>query len=136
MTLIKDDGFHADDLADVTFETLADGGATPSYLDVDNSIDPADLAAHLSAKAIRIPFPSFADGRGFSIARQLRSMGYTGRLRAVGHLISDQYLHARRAGFDEIEIDDAVAARQPAAQWLAVSNWDKITYQDRLRAAG
>lgn len=134
MTLIKDDGFHADDLADVTFETFREGMATPSYMDVENSIDPTNLATHLDAKAIRIPFPSFADGRGFSIARQLRSMGYTGRLRAVGHLISDQYLHARRAGFDEIEIDDAVAKRQPVEQWLAVSGWDKITYQDRLRA--
>lgn len=135
MTLIKDDGFHADDLDGVTFETLEEGAATPDYLDVANSIDPSDLAPHLAAKAIRIPFPSFADGRGFSIARQLRSMGYTGRLRAVGHLISDQYLHARRAGFDEIEIDNAVAARQPVEQWLAVSDWDKTTYQDRLNAA-
>ena len=33
---------------------------------------------------ISIAFPNYSDGRGFSIARQLRNMGFAGRLRAHG----------------------------------------------------
>ena len=78
-------------------------------------------------------FPSAADGRGYSIARQLRLMGYTGRLRARGHVIADQYAMARRSGFDEVEISDALAARQPEADWLFRADWQAHDYQARLR---
>jgi len=78
-------------------------------------------------------FPSSADGRGFTIAKRLRLMGYQGRLRAHGHVIADQYAMARRAGFDEVEIPDDLAARQPQNQWLARANWQEHNYQNRLR---
>ena len=81
---------------------------------------------------IRVAFPSFADGRGFTIARQLRRAGFAGRLRATGHVIADQYAMARRAGFDEVEIGDDLAARQPEAQWLARADWRAHDYQSRL----
>ena len=83
---------------------------------------------------IRVDFPSFADGRGFTIARRLRLMGFQGRLRAKGHVIADQYAMARRAGFDEVEISEELAARQPEDQWLARANWSAHDYQSRLRA--
>lgn len=67
---------------------------------------------------IAVGFPSFADGRGFSIARQLRLRGFAGELRAVGPLIADQFAFALASGFDAVEIDDAMAARQPVAHWL------------------
>ena len=44
-------------------------------------------------------------------------MGYAGRLRAAGPLIADQFRAARRVGFDEIELPDAMAERQPEEQW-------------------
>ena len=44
-------------------------------------------------------------------------MGYAGRLRAAGPLIADQFRMARRVGFDEVELPDALAERQPEAQW-------------------
>ena len=47
---------------------------------------------------IAIPFPSFADGRGNSLAMRLRAYGFKGRLRAKGHVISDQYAFARACG--------------------------------------
>ncbi|SDJ49157.1 DUF934 domain-containing protein [Aliiruegeria lutimaris] len=81
---------------------------------------------------IRIDFPSFADGRGFSIARALRRMGYSGRLRARGHVLADQYAMARRSGFDEVEIDESLAARQPEDQWLARADWQEHDYRSRL----
>ncbi|MDK3020330.1 DUF934 domain-containing protein [Pseudodonghicola flavimaris] len=93
-----------------------------------------DLADRLGAlDLIRVSFPSFADGRGFTLARDLRRLGYAGRLRACGHLISDQYAMARRSGFDEVEISDDLAARQPEAEWLFRARWRAHDYQSRLR---
>jgi uncharacterized protein (DUF934 family) len=82
---------------------------------------------------IRVDFPSFADGRGFTIARQLRMRGFKGRLRAKGHVLSDQYAMARRSGFDEVEISDELAARQPQEDWQSRANWRDHHYQARLR---
>ena len=75
-----------------------------------NDRDPADLAPWLERLAlVRVAFPAMGDGRGFSIARQLRAMGYAGRLRAAGPLVADQFRVGRRVGFDEVELPDAVA---------------------------
>ena len=60
-------------------------------------------------------------------------MGYRGRLRAAGHVIADQYAMARRAGFDEVEISDDLAARQPEDQWRFRADWQDHDYQARLR---
>lgn len=84
---------------------------------------------------VRIEFPSFADGRGFSLAKRLRLMGYKGRIRAAGHVLADQYPNARRSGFDDVEISEDLAKRQPEAQWLAHANWADHDYQARLRRA-
>ncbi|WFE73588.1 DUF934 domain-containing protein [Roseinatronobacter sp. S2] len=87
-------------------------------------------------QAIRIQFPAFSDGRGFTLAARARRMGFTGRLRAQGHVIADQYAMARRSGFDEVEISDDLAARQPEAQWLARANWRAHDYRSALRRTG
>ncbi len=136
--IVRDDGFHQEDFAG-PFVTLDDwpandcGGAA---LDLDPGADAAALTDRLTEIAIiRIAFPSFADGRGFTLAAILRRMGYAGRLRAAGHVIADQYAMARRAGFDEVEIDAALAARQPEAHWLARADWRSGDYQTRLRGA-
>ncbi len=93
-----------------------------------------DLADRLDTlELIRVTFPAFSDGRGFTLARDLRRLGYRGRLRAAGHVLADQYAMARRAGFDEVEIDDTLAARQPEQDWLARANWHAHDYQSRLR---
>jgi len=36
-------------------------------------------------------------------------------------------------GFDEVEISDDLAARQPADQWRARADWQAHDYQSRLR---
>ena len=106
-------------------------------LDISSDTDVAGLANQLPSLAmIRIDFPSFADGRGFSLAQRLRRMGYEGRLRAKGHVLADQYAMARRSGFDEVEIDDNLAARQDEDQWLARADWRAHDYQLKLRGAG
>ncbi|MDJ0629130.1 MAG: DUF934 domain-containing protein [Rhodobacter sp.] len=133
--IVTDTGFGPDDWTG-GFTALADlpaNGPVPG-VDVPSDADPATLQDRLAEiEAIRIDFPSFADGRGFTIARRLRLMGFAGRLRARGHVIADQYAMARRAGFDEAEISDALAARQPEAQWLRRADWQAHDYQSRLR---
>ncbi len=134
--IVRDDGFSAEDWTGRLVPLPGGVAANADGVDVASGDDVAALAAHLNRlRMIRIDFPSFADGRGFTLARRLRQMGYTGRLRARGHVLADQYAMARRAGFDEVEISGALAARQPEAQWLARSVWRAHDYQARLRRA-
>jgi len=78
---------------------------------------------------ISIGFPSFADGRGFSLAKRIRGRGYRGRLRATGPLIADQLRHALGCGFDEVEAPQELVARQPVSQWLAGLAVIRLRYQ-------
>lgn len=130
--IVTDNGFAADDWTN-GFCEAQDVANDVCALDVPSSADPGDIALQPSLQLIRVDFPSSGDGRGFTIARQLRLRGFTGRLRARGHVISDQYAMARRAGFDEVEISDDLAARQPEPEWLYRANWQKHDYQSRLR---
>ncbi len=135
--IITDTGFAPDDWT-APFVALADlaanDGGNALAIDLGPTDDPAvlrDRLAHIDL--IRVAFPSFSDGRGFTIARRLRSLGYLGRLRAAGHVIADQYAMARRNGFDEVEIPNDLALRQPQADWLARADWRAHDYQKRLR---
>ena len=78
---------------------------------------------------IVIVFPNATNGRGFSVARQIRQAGFKGRLRAFGPLIADQFPQALACGFDEVEIPGAHAARQPAQQWMDTLRRISVTYQ-------
>ncbi len=134
--IVTDSGFGPDDWAGRfhTFETLPANDCGGLAVDLPSSGNPDDLKARLGCFAmIRVDFPSFSDGRGFTIAAILRRLGYRGRLRARGHVIADQYAMARRSGFDEVEISADLASRQPAAQWLVRADWQSHDYQARLR---
>ena len=129
--LINDSGFVADDwqAGFCPPDAANDCGA----LDLPSDTDPEAVALSDTLQMIRIDFPSSADGRGFTIARALRLRGFAGRLRAHGHVLADQYAMARRAGFDEVEVPDDLAARQPEDQWRFRANWQSCDYQSRLR---
>ena len=50
---------------------------------------------------VAVDFPKFTDGRGYSIAYNLRMrLGYTGELRAIGDVLRDQLFQMQRTGFD------------------------------------
>ncbi len=50
---------------------------------------------------IAVDFPKFTDGRGYSIAYNLRTrLGYQGELRAIGDVLRDQLFQMKRVGFD------------------------------------
>ena len=130
--IVTDKGFSP--VADTVNPGLADLG-TGAAVDIAHTEDPTALEPVLGQLAlIRITFPSFSDGRGFTIARRLRMLGYTGELRAFGPVIAEQYAMARRVGFDGVEIPDALAARQPESQWQFRADWKAHDYQSRLRA--
>ncbi|WP_194095373.1 DUF934 domain-containing protein [Marivivens aquimaris] len=129
--LVQDTGFVADDFT-AAFVPLADAQSGDAIL-IPSDTNPADLPKALDANGVAIAFPSFSDGRGFTLAAQLRRLGYQGRLRAQGHVICEQYAMARRSGFDEVEISDDLAARQPEANWLTRANWEQNDYQARVR---
>lgn len=103
-------------------------------LHVENDVDtalPPPLFDQVSL--ISVGFPSFADGRGFSIGRRLREMGYQGRLRATGPVIADQYAYLRACGFDEVETPEKVSNRQPESQWAQAQTQMTLTYQRGYR---
>ncbi|MEO0550225.1 MAG: DUF934 domain-containing protein [Pseudomonadota bacterium] len=64
--------------------------------------DPHDLEPFLDRIAlVEVSFPKYTDGRGYSQAQLLRRrLGYSGELRAVGHVLTDQILYMNRSGFD------------------------------------
>lgn len=132
--IVTDTGFAPDDWTGGF--TQADGCAANDCdyaVDLASDTAPDVLAGLINAPMIRIDFPSFADGRGFTLAAMLRRAGFAGRLRARGHVLADQYAMARRSGFDEVEIDQALAERQPQDQWLARADWQDNHYQAQLR---
>lgn len=73
------------------------------------------LAARLDEIAlIAIEFPKFREGRGFTLARNLREKyGYRGDIRAVGHFVPDQFVALIRCGFSSIR----TPPQHPPARW-------------------
>ncbi len=140
MPIINDTGFNRA-VSATPLQPLAalesGGGDEGAGLAINNDADARDLVRYFHlVPLIAISFPNFADGRGFSLARQLRALGFTGRLRAKGHVIADQYPMARACGFDEVEVDDSLAERQPEQHWLSSqSEWGHALSASQLRAA-
>jgi uncharacterized protein (DUF934 family) len=85
----------------------------------DETVD--DIAADLPRFAlIALAFPKFTDGRAYSLARLLREKhGFTGELRAVGNVLSDQLHSMRRVGFDSFEVTHAPTRRALAQGGIA-----------------
>ena len=133
---IADDAPLPDGPAIVSLQRLRSEGEAlpvpgrPLGVEVPNTVSIGDLEPWLGRLAlISIAFPSFGDGRGFSLARQLRLRGYTGALRAKGPVIADQFAFVLACGFSEIEIPDALAKRQPETTWRAALGAIRFSYQ-------
>jgi len=133
----------------VPLERLDEALATGLELGVHlaNDTDPEAVKAHFDRLSlISVGFPNFADGRGFSVGHCLRALGYQGRLRATGPVISDQFDFLLACGFDEVSLPDSVAERQPPEHWAASPGRITLGYQrgragrgsilDARRAAG
>ncbi|MEM6489478.1 MAG: DUF934 domain-containing protein [Pseudomonadota bacterium] len=108
----------------------ARGRAYPTAVHLPNTADPAAVAPYFADLAmISVAFPAFADGRGFSIGRQLRERGFVERLRATGPVIADQFTYLLECGFDEVAVAESVAVRQPVEQWMSQPGLVRLGYQ-------
>lgn len=89
--------------------------------------DPAQLRPHLARLAlVALRFPKHRDGRAFTQARALREKyGFSGEIRATGHVIPDQYAFLLRCGFSSVELSDEA----DATVWHAARAVIPIAYQ-------
>lgn len=85
----------------------------------------AVIAAARRSPLVAIEFPTFNDGRGYSLARQLRAAGYSGDLRAVGDVLRDQAFYLARCGFSSF----APAAHVTGADFAAGLRDFSLVYQ-------
>jgi uncharacterized protein (DUF934 family) len=128
MPLIKNGAFAADPWVDVADDAPLPGGAPalvsrarfekeraallarrdPLGLRLKSDESPVGVGADIHHFAlVAIAFPGFRDGRGFSYARRLREqMGFSGDIRAVGHILPDQAQFLDRCGFTEFAVKD------------------------------
>ncbi len=61
---------------------------------------------------IAIEFPTYTDGRGFSLAQIIRNQfGWTGELRAVGDVLIDTIHYLARCGFDSFLVKEGHDAK-------------------------
>ncbi len=86
-----------------------------------------------SLPLIAVDFPNFADGRGYSIAYNLRArVGFGGELRAIGDVLRDQLFYMSRVGFnafatrEDRSIDDALKGLSDFSDAYQTS-WDQKT---------
>ncbi|MDP9108695.1 MAG: DUF934 domain-containing protein [Pseudomonadota bacterium] len=84
-------------------------------------------------QVVAVDFPKFADGRGYSIAYNLRArLGYQGELRAIGDVLRDQLFYMSRVGFDAFatredrNIHDALKGLTDFSEAYQTS-WDQKT---------
>lgn len=106
-------------------EFFAIDGRAVSSAEPDVVIGPEeDVRGHAGLgnyRVIGIDFPKWRDGRGYSSARILREVGFSGDIRAIGDLTVDQLIFLKRSGFSSLatvrlidaDVADAALARFP-----------------------
>jgi len=119
---------HLSDVMDLETFIAANEGDEVS---LQNDVDLEKVAPQLpKLKTILVNFPSYADGRGFSIARQLRkTYGFKGSIVADGPLIPDQYTMALQCGFDAVRLDGKTFAIQAESDWFKAMDAFSGAYQ-------
>ncbi|MAD57713.1 MAG: oxidoreductase [Porticoccus sp.] len=76
------------------------------WIDSDESVELVGHEANLFP-LIAVNFPTFTDGRGFSIGRLLRERyEFNGQLRAIGNPIQDQLFYLMRCGFNSFDLKE------------------------------
>lgn len=131
MALIRDGHESQGEALDFpTLEELLSGNSGDSVTLAPDA-DLEALAPRLSGlKRIEIEFPKYADGRGFSIARQLRKThAFDGELIAAGPLLPDQYVFALQCGFDAVRVNEDTYAKQTPEEWRDAMDAFSLTYQ-------
>lgn len=114
------EGHEAREEPAVTLESFA-GQSNAIAVRIEPGEDARELLPYLEqVSLIEVNFPTFGDGRGYSIARILREAGYLGELRACGDVLVDQLGYMIRCGFDSFAPDkplDAIALKAAIARF-------------------
>ncbi len=103
----------------------------PAHAPLGVLVGPAARAEEVAAalpdlSLIAVEFPKFRDGRGFSLARTLRERyGFTGEIRAVGHILPDQYRFLLRCGVSTVALPEGA----DPAPWQAALGRFGVAYQ-------
>jgi len=105
---------------------------------------PEDLRGDIQKfSVIAVDFPKFSDGRGYSIAYNLRArLGYTGELRAIGDVLRDQLFYMQRVGFDAFaprpdrKIEDALKGLTDFSEVYQTSFDQKLPLFRRVQRKG
>lgn len=99
----------------------------PLGVALPNDADPAAIAPvlhRLSLVALRLP--KHKDGRAFTQARALREHhGFTGEIRATGHILPDQHAALLRCGVSTVEVPDGA----DIAAWQRALHAHPVAYQ-------
>lgn len=100
---------------------------------LDAEQEPEELAGDIeSLQYLAVNFPTFMDGRGFSIARLIRERyQFSGELRAIGQIVLDQLFYLSRCGFnafclDALALDDEAEETENLDDYLETFS---VTYQ-------
>lgn len=95
------------------------------WIDSDEDVDTIGLEAN-QFPLIAVNFPTFVDGRGFSIARLLKERyEFSGQLRAIGSATRDQLFYLKRCGFDSFDLKEGIDLEAAVASLNDFS----VTYQ-------
>jgi uncharacterized protein (DUF934 family) len=73
---------------------------------------------------VEIDFPNFTDGRGYSIARLVRTrLNFAGEIRAIGDVLVDQLPYMARCGFTSFALrdDQSVSVAQRTLKAFSLS---------------
>jgi uncharacterized protein (DUF934 family) len=118
------------------FSEIADVGAVANVLHVGDVASHDQLTFLLDQPIVRLQVDGFADGRGFSVARQLRLLGFAGVIEVIGDLLPDQLPMAVASGIDAILIHAEHAERCDEEQWRQKSTDTKRFGYQRSVAEG
>ena len=112
------------------FSEIADVGAVANVLHVGDVASHDQLTFLLDQPIVRLQVDGFADGRGFSVARQLRLLGFAGVIEVIGDLLPDQLPMAVASGIDAILIRVGHAKRCGESHWrLKSGDKSRFGYQ-------
>ena len=109
------------------FSEVTEGDAAANALPVGDVASHDQITQLLDQPIVRLQVDGFADGRGLSVARQLRLLGFTGVIEVIGDLLPDQLPMAAASGIDAILIRPEHARRCEESQWRRKSG-DKTRF--------
>ncbi|MBR9796397.1 MAG: DUF934 domain-containing protein [Luminiphilus sp.] len=112
------------------FSEIAEGDAVASALPVGDVASHDQITQLLDLSTVRLQVDGFVDGRGFTVARQLRLLGFAGVIEVIGDLLPDQLPMAAASGIDAILIRAEHAGRCEESQWrLKSRDKNRFGYQ-------